>query len=59
MTENTYKLNFDYNIEENVKRVQDEIAEACVKYGRNPEAVTLMGDSKTQDVPAIERAYNA
>ena len=47
MTENTYKLNFDYNIEENVKRVQDEIAEACVKYGRNPEEVTLMGVSKT------------
>lgn len=59
MTENTYKLNFDYNIEENVKRVQNEIAEACIKYGRNPEEVTLMGVSKTQDVPAIERAYNA
>lgn len=56
--ENTYKL-FDYDIEENVKRCREEIAEACIKYGRKPEDITLMGVSKTQTVDAIERAYNA
>lgn len=49
-----------YNyVSENVKRVQDEINEVCVKYGRNPEDVVLMGVSKTQPVEKLEVAYNA
>ncbi|MBR5806199.1 MAG: YggS family pyridoxal phosphate-dependent enzyme [Oscillospiraceae bacterium] len=49
-----------YNyVAENVKRVQDEINEVCVKYGRNPEDVVLMGVSKTQPVEKLEVAYNA
>ena len=46
-------------VAENVKRVQDEINEVCVKYGRNPEDVILMGVSKTQPVEKLEVAYNA
>ena len=52
--ENIYNYVF-----ENVKRVQDEINEVCVKYGRNPEDVVLMGVSKTQPVEKLEVAYNA
>ncbi|MBE6865815.1 MAG: YggS family pyridoxal phosphate-dependent enzyme [Ruminococcaceae bacterium] len=49
-----------YNyVAENVKRVQDEINEVCIKYGRNPEDVILMGVSKTQPVEKLEVAYNA
>lgn len=47
------------NIAENVKRVQDEIAEACIKYGRNPADVTLMGVSKTYGPAHVKRAYEA
>lgn len=46
-------------VADNVKRVQDEINEVCVKYGRNPEDVILMGVSKTQPVEKLEVAYNA
>jgi len=54
MMENTYSY-----VAENVKRVQDEIAEACIKYGRKPEDVILMGVSKTQPIEKLEVAYNA
>lgn len=47
------------NVAENVKRVKEEIAQACIKYGRKPEDVVLMGVSKTQPVEKIEMAYNA
>ena len=47
------------NVAENVKRVKEEIARACIKYGRNPDDVVLMGVSKTQPVEKIEMAYNA
>ena len=46
-------------VADNVKRVQNEINEVCVKYGRNPEDVILMGVSKTQPVEKLEVAYNA
>jgi pyridoxal phosphate enzyme (YggS family) len=49
-----------YNyVAENVKRVQDQINEVCVKYGRDPKDVILMGVSKTQPVEKLEVAYNA
>lgn len=46
-------------VAENVKRVQDEINEACIKYGRDPKDVILMGVSKTQPIEKLEVAYNA
>ena len=46
-------------VADNVKRVQDEIAEACIKYGRDPKEVILMGVSKTQPIEKLEVAYNA
>ncbi|MEG1783041.1 MAG: YggS family pyridoxal phosphate-dependent enzyme, partial [Oscillospiraceae bacterium] len=48
-----------YSIADNVKRVQEEIADVCAKYNRNPEEVTLMGVSKTQTVDKLEQAYSA
>ena len=46
-------------VSENVKRVQNEIAETCIKYGRKPEDVILMGVSKTQPIEKLEVAYKA
>ena len=46
-------------VADNVKKVQEEIARACVKYGRNPEDVILMGVSKTQPVEKLQVAYDA
>ncbi len=54
MMENIYSY-----VAENVKRVQDEINETCIKYGRDPKDVILMGVSKTQPVEKLEVAYNA
>ncbi|MBQ3008607.1 MAG: YggS family pyridoxal phosphate-dependent enzyme, partial [Oscillospiraceae bacterium] len=54
MTENTYNY-----VAENVKRIQDDIAEACIKYGRDPLDVTLMGVSKTQPVEKLIVAKEA
>lgn len=53
MMENTY------NIADNVKFVKDTIVETCIKYGRNPEEVVLMGVSKTHPVELIQEAYDA
>lgn len=47
------------SIAENVKRIQDEIRELCVKYGRKPDEVTLMGVSKTQPVEKLQEAFAA
>ena len=46
-------------VAENVKRVQDDINEACIKYGRKPEDVILMGVSKTQPVEKLVQAHKA
>lgn len=54
MMENIYSY-----VAENVKRVQDEINETCIKYGRDPKDVILMGVSKTQPIEKLEVAYNA
>ncbi len=54
MMENIYSY-----VAENVKRVQDDINEACIKYGRNPQDVTLMGVSKTQPEEKLIVAKNA
>ncbi len=46
-------------VAENVKRVQEDIIEACIKYGRKPEDVILMGVSKTQPAEKLQVAYDA
>ncbi len=54
MMENIYNY-----VSENIKRIQDEIAETCIKNGRNPDEVILMGVSKTQPVEKLIAARNA
>lgn len=54
MMESTYSY-----VADNVKRVQEEIANTCIKYGRKPEDVILMGVSKTQPVEKLQVAYDA
>ncbi len=41
-------------LKENLKNVQDNIAEACMKVKRNPEEVTLVAVSKTKPLSDIE-----
>ncbi len=47
------------NISENVKRVREQIRDACAKYGRNPEDVKLMGVSKMHTGEEVKRAFEA
>ncbi len=47
------------SIAENIKQVQDQIVETCIKYGRKPEDVILMCVSKTQPIEKLQQAYDA
>ena len=47
------------SIVENLERVREQIAAACVKAGRSEADVALMAVSKTHPAPAIEEAYVA
>lgn len=46
-------------IAENVKRVRERIAEACLRAGRPETSVTLVAVSKTQSPEIIRQAYDA
>jgi pyridoxal phosphate enzyme (YggS family) len=46
-------------ISENIRRVKDQIYEACLKAGRGPGSVRLMAVSKFHETPAIEEAADA
>jgi PLP dependent protein len=46
-------------IADNLARVRDAISEACVKAGRQPSEVTLVGVSKTQPAEVIVEAVRA
>lgn len=46
-------------IAENLQRVREELAEACVRAGRKPEDVALMAVSKMHPAEAILEAYAA
>ena len=46
-------------IAENLKRIREEIAEACLKAGRKPQEVALLAVSKTHPAEAILEAYAA
>ncbi len=52
MTENIF------NIKENIKRVQFDINEACIKYNRNINDVKLMAVSKTNPIEKMQIVYN-
>jgi len=43
-------------IKENLDRVRDEIAEKCLKIGRNPEEITLIAVSKTYGYESVLEA---
>lgn len=45
-------------IQENIKHVEEKIAAACKKSGRNPEDVTLIAVSKTKPVSMLKEAYD-
>src|SRR5271163_3170689 len=47
------------SIAENIARVQERIAAAARRAGRNPDDITLMGVSKTFPVESIREAYAA
>lgn len=47
------------SIAENLKRVREELAEACTRAGRKPEDVALMAVSKMHPAGAILEAYEA
>src|SRR5579871_2376577 len=46
-------------IAENLRRVRERIANAAIKAGRKPEAVTLVAVSKTKPVEAVRAAVEA
>ena len=47
------------SIAENLKRVQDKIADAAIKSGRAPESVKLVGVTKTVGLERIDEAVSA
>ncbi len=47
------------SIAENLKRVQDEIANAAIRSGRKPDSVKLVGVTKTVDLDRINEAVSA
>ena len=47
-----------YTIEESFKRIKDEIAQAAVKAGRNPDDVKLMAVTKTVAPELVNAAIN-
>ena len=46
-------------IQEQIKRVRENINQACMRSGRNPEDVTLIAVSKTKPVSMIEEALQS
>jgi pyridoxal phosphate enzyme (YggS family) len=47
------------SISENLKQVQDKIANAAIKSGRTPDSVKLVGVTKTVDLDRIKEAISA
>ena len=44
-------------VKEQLREVQKNIEQACIRAGRKPEEVTLIAVSKTKPVPLLEEAY--
>ncbi|MBE7021800.1 MAG: YggS family pyridoxal phosphate-dependent enzyme [Ruminococcaceae bacterium] len=47
------------NVEENVKRIRERIANAAVRAGRNPEDIILVAVTKTVDAAAARKVMEA
>src|SRR6267142_1704132 len=47
------------SVQENLLRIQERIAKAAERAGRNAEEITLIGVSKTHPASAIREAYDA
>jgi hypothetical protein len=47
------------SVAENVREVQEEIGEACIRAGREPDEVTLMAVTKNHEADAVNDAYDA
>ena len=52
-------FNIKFNIKFNIAAVQQRIATACERVGRNPDTVTLIAVSKTQPPELMVAAYQA
>lgn len=46
-------------VADNVREVREDIAEACIRAGRDPESVSLMAVTKNHDESAVSAAYEA
>ncbi len=46
-------------LKKNIEEVLEEISEAAVKAGRDPETVKLMAVTKTKPAEYVDTAYNA
>jgi pyridoxal phosphate enzyme (YggS family) len=44
---------------ENIRRLREDIHNACIRAGRNPDEIRLMAVSKFQELPLIEQAAEA
>ena len=52
-------LRTESNVSENLARLNERIAEAALKAGRQPEEITLVGVSKTQPAESVLEAIRA
>ncbi|MDR0563248.1 MAG: YggS family pyridoxal phosphate-dependent enzyme [Spirochaetaceae bacterium] len=43
---------------QNIARIREQIQDACLRAGRNPEEIQLMGVSKFQEISKIEEAWS-
>ncbi len=48
-----------FNIFENIKRIQDDVSEICIKNNRNPDDVQIMAVSKTNTIEKMQIVYDA
>ena len=58
MITNSFDVAHFQVISENIKRIQNEIAEAAIKSGRSPEDVRLMAVTKTVCAEYINHAID-
>ena len=53
------KYDREVSLAENLERIQQRIAAACTRAGRNPETVTLLGVTKTHPAEVVAEAVQA
>jgi len=47
------------SVAENVEKIEERVANACARSGRNRDEITLMAVTKFQEARAVEEAWNA